>query len=192
MVEYSYKASARHVLEISCRRLSGEYRSILVPKTERNLHSIKIVIREASGNQIVYKDGIEFLKICLNAAPAADVLANFSDAMDLPHENVTPVRTLDAHFPYVILKGLSPFYPRGDYLEVMNDLHHSIVRYVENGGEYQTSIRIFFEDFGVSTHRIVIATIIHEILQDYSVDLRAIYRGESIGDTEAMEILNLH
>ena len=161
--------------------------SQICPHLKNYFHK-DVSLREARG-PIEYQNGMESLRVVLIYAPADIVIANFSDAMYSLTENVTPARSLDVHFPYVILQRLKI---EVSY-RVMNTLCHLLVHYVTKGRQYRTRIRLFFEDFlGYPTSRNVIAMIAHDILESIDVDLRAIYRGESIGAAEVMEIMNLN
>ena len=149
--------------------------SQVCPNLKKYFHK-EITLKEANGNPTEYKIGMESLRISMSA-PAEDVIAKFSNAMELLYEHVTPVRSLELHFPYESQP--TTFDPRRDHLEMKDDLFH-------------TSIRIYFDDFNLSKNRIAITTIVHEMLQDYSINVHGIYRGKNIDAAEVMQMLKLH
>ena len=165
--------------------------SQVCPDLNKYFHK-EVALIEDNGNPIEYKDGMETLRVCLTSVLAADVAANFADAFYLLPESVTPVRSLEVHFPNVIIGTIVDEIYLSGSSELNDEPYHWLVYYVENAGEYRTRIRIYFEECVKARHlhsRIAIARMIHEILRDYSVNLRASYRGESIGTGQVLEIL---
>ena len=132
------------------------------------------------------------LRVDFISAQTKNVLLNLFDAVYLLYDTpMRPVRSLDVHFPAIFI-GTSNLQEETP-CEVIQDLRDSLLHVVETGGEYNTEILLHFQGCILREFRLNfplarcpqnMVRMIHEIMEEKSVNISISYCGEFIDPTE--------